>query len=88
MHGEEITDESRSNNNNDNIYVQFAAVYTSLKEKLPLASFAWTTLLSLSRRPISTLLTECSSGRAGERVSECEACQRFIPPHLLCCSLL
>lgn len=86
MHGEEITDESRSNNNNDNIYVQFAAVYTSLKEKLHLASFAWTTLLS--RRPISTLLAECSSGRAGERESEREACQRFIPPHLLCCSLL
>lgn len=32
MHSEEITDERRSNNNN-NIYVQFAAVYTTVKGK-------------------------------------------------------
>lgn len=46
MRGEEITEEDHDNNNNDNIYAQFAADYTTVKaaeqrqEKLHLASSA------------------------------------------------
>lgn len=66
MHGEEITDESRRNNNNDNIYVQFAAVYTTVKGE---ASSSSSSLLTSPLCSLSAAAAERASERAGERAS-------------------